>query len=432
VTVGYNIAPRINAAGRMGDSNRAVRLLTTADYQEAISLAGDLINDNKKRQEIEMQIFEMAKEQIRNKNNTGDKGIIVVYEKGWHQGVIGIVASRLVEMFHRSVIIFGGEDGFYKGSARSAGDESILEAIEFAGRHVLQFGGHKKAAGLIVSDKEMGSFLQSIQEFSRLHPSEEVVDSMIKVDFEIPFEQINLDNAMDISQMAPFGEGNPQPLFVCRNMTVQQIRFLSSGKHTKMMLGSSAYSTDSSGQLIQAIAFGFSEKNQIFSSGDRIDAVFSLEQNEWNGTKSVEIILKDIQKTNDGHELGWTQIEDFYLRHPEEFMSFIKKESVPVKDVIPQKSDFIAVYQYLKTNHSGDAVLCDLDLLADLISNNYQISITVFKLARIFDIFMEVDVIHFTRIEKYRIKFQLLDVLSKVSLANSRTYKALCIESVIS
>ena len=432
VTVGYTIAPRINAAGRMGDSNRAVRLLTTTDYQEAIGLAGDLINDNRKRQEIELQIFDMAKEQIRTQNHTGGTDIIVVYEKGWHQGVIGIVASRLVDLYHRSVIIFGGEDGFYKGSARSAGDESILEAIEFAGTHVLQFGGHKKAAGLVVSDQEMESFLQSIREFSRLHPSNEVVDPAIQVDFEIPFEQITCTNAVEVSLLAPFGEGNPQPLFVCRNMTVQQIRFLSSGKHMKMILGPSSCLTDSSVQPVEAIAFGFSEKTRVFSSGDRVDAVFSIEQNEWNGGKTVEIIVKDIQKSYDVQESRWIRLEDSYRLHPEDIMSFIKEESIPVKDVIPQKHDFIAVYQYLKTNHPGEAVLCDLDLMAELISNNYQISLTVFKLARIFDIFMEVDVIHFTIIRQYRMKFRLLDVLSKVSLANSPTYKALCIESVIS
>ncbi len=437
-TIGYGIAPRINAAGRMGDSNRAVRLLTTSDNTEADNLANDLIADNKKRQEIETQIYETARERIALEFDFSINGIIVIYQKGWHQGVIGIVASRLVELFHRSVIIFGGEEGFYKGSARSSGNESILSAIEFAGEHVLQFGGHKKAAGLVVRDDCMEPFLKAIKAYSAQNPSDETEENTIRIDFEIPFGQITLSNACDIARIAPFGEGNLQPVFVCRNMVIEQIRFLSSGKHMKLVLDQSPNETVSdgclnerTGQRIDAIAFGFSENQSMFAAGDRIDAVFSLEINEWNGNKSVQIIIKDIRKSTDEKETLFRSMEDYYQQHPDGIMAFIRKTAISSQEVIPQKSDFIAVYQYLKTNYSRQPVLCDLDILSVFISNNYKISLSVFKLARIFDIFMDVDVLRFTNLGRYRVKFQLLDVVKRASLTNSKTYQTLCTESVI-
>lgn len=428
ITVGYGIAPRINAAGRMGDSSRAVRLLTTKDHKEAVNLANDLIYDNKKRQEIEAEIYENAKEEIKAKYDFTSRDIIVVYRKGWHQGVIGIVASRLVELFNRSVIIFGGEEGFYKGSARSTQNASILEAIEYASDYVHQFGGHKKAAGLVVNDDKMESFLLAIKNYSKQIPSDEIDENTIRIDFEIPFEQITLSNAQDVSRMAPFGEGNPQPVFVCRNLTVEQLRFLSSGKHMKLSLSNSSSKSDT---RIEAIAFGFTEKNSNLAIGDIIDLAFTLEQNEWNGNKTIQLIVKDIQLSSNEKKQKLDQLEDNYRKYPDDIMAFINKSSLSAHDVIPQKSDFIAVYQYIKANYPKDPVLCDLEILSIFISNNYNISISVFKLARIFDIFMDVDVLYLKTLGRYRVKFQLLDVESKVSLTNSKTYQTLCTESVI-
>ena len=476
-TIGYGIAPRINAAGRMGDSNRAVRLLTTFDQEESLNLANDLISDNKKRQEVEAEIFEMAKEQVKAKNDYGSNEIIVVYQKGWHQGVIGIVASRLVELFNRSVIILGGEDNYYKGSARAANNESILSAIEFASEYVERFGGHKKAAGIVVDEDKMEHFIKAIKEYSMLQPDVDFEGNTIKIDCEILFDQISLINAHEISKMAPFGEGNPQPLFVSRNLIVEKIRFLSGGKHMKLSLTF----PHSGNKKVDAIAFGYLEENSNLKAGDTVDVVFLLDQNEWNGTKSVQIMIKDIRKSVLSDYLKYNELEDLYQKNTSEILAAIKKikgisnmqainssQTIAIDakatkstkeistmnldnlmnyfknsddfsekllldlyEIIPQSSEFGKVYQYIKSNYSIDCVICDLDILADNIYRNYRISISVFKLARIFDIFMEAGLMTIKIIGRYRLKFQLLDVAVKVSLSDSKTFQMLCKESVI-
>ena len=422
-TISFGIAPRINAAGRMGDSNRSVRLLTSVDNDECIALSDELISDNTKRQEIETLIFNIAKEQITAEYDFTSNEIIVVYKMGWHQGVTGIVATKLVELFNRSVIVFGGDNGFYRGSARASDGISILEAIESASEYVYQFGGHKKAAGLVVHEDKIEDFIKAVKEFSKGLTACDWEEKKIEIYFEIPFEQITLKNAQDIASLAPFGEGNPQPVFLSRNLVVDQIRFLSSGKHMKLSLAktsasemistctskSEMNSKCTSNERVDAIAFGFAEKNSSISAGDVVDIIYSIDINEWNGKASVQIVIKDIRKSQEYRE----------SHEPDKYDSAL------------QKSDFAAVYKFLKSNYSFEDVLCDLDVLAGIISNRSGTKINIFKLERIFDIFKEVGLMSVLDCGRHRNKFRLTDIKTNVSLSDSKTYSQIFTECAI-
>ncbi len=429
-TIGYSISPRINAAGRMGDSMRAVRLLTETDTLVCKSLVDELISDNKKRQEVELKIFDEAKSIIESRVDLLSAEIIVLYKSGWNQGVIGIVASRLVELYHRAVIILSGEEEYYKGSARGTSTVSILDAIEYANNYVYKFGGHKKAAGLVVKHENIREFENAIKEYTEIFLEDNLQERTIEIDFEIPFTAIDLSSAKEISMLSPFGEDNQKPVFAIRNILVQQLKYLSSGKHTKFQLSGNNSSSETFNGTIDAIAFGFAEKDSIVSQGDRVDVAFTIEENDWNGSCSVQLIVKDVRISEDS-SIKQNQIENIYRQSQSNLSNITAMTSPSYKELIPQKPDFIAVYQYLKANFDCVQTLCDLDVLAVLIGNNYKISLSAFKLARIFDIFKEVGLLEFIEISIYRIKFRLTPVTEKVNLANSEIYKSLSKESVI-
>lgn len=428
LTVSYTLVPHINASGRMGDGTRAFDLLTGTDPEKSLITASELILENIRRRETETAIFEKAKSDLLNTYDPLSYGVLVAFNKDWHQGVLGIVASRLCEYFRRSVIILGWDGQFYKGSARSSGSDSVLDAIEHASEFTVAFGGHKKAAGLSIEESKLDDFIEKVKEYASVKDVSGLYENSIPIDFKIEFSDITKENAIDIQMLAPFGEANKNPLFVCEGLYVCQVRDLSGGKHMKLILSEDDLSLLDYRQLseyntVEGIAFGISGKDYNICPGDLVDVVFHMQINDWQGRKGLQIIIKDIRKTATSIDEKMSELESLYVQDPEKALEFLSR-NVHIKDyAVPKSKDFNFVYRFLKSNYWGETVVCDLDMISFLMTDEKNKRISLFKLSRIFDIFEETQLLKIHSISYNRKIFELLDTKTKVNLTDSRTYR---------
>ena len=217
--IGYRLGPRLNAAGRLTTAEKSLRLLLTQDESEATVLATELDQQNRDRQEVEKQIFEAAVEKIDEQCNAGTDAAIVVGGKGWHPGVLGIVASRLVRKYHRPAVVVGfDEKGIGKGSGRSIEGFNLVEALNSCSDNLEKYGGHEMAAGLALCEKNFDRFAEAFRSIARELLSEEALQHRLQLDHELAFTDIDIEFLRWHELLQPFGNGNPQPLFFAREI----------------------------------------------------------------------------------------------------------------------------------------------------------------------------------------------------------------------
>jgi single-stranded-DNA-specific exonuclease len=217
--IGYRLGPRLNAAGRLSTAEKSLRLLLTHDESEATLLATELDQQNRDRQEVEKQIFDAAVEKIDNQFNAAPDAAIVVGAQGWHPGVLGIVASRLVRKYHRPAIVIGfDEKGIGKGSGRSIEGLNLVEALNCCADDLEKYGGHEMAAGLAVCQENFDRFAEAFRSTARELLSEEALQPRLQLDHELSFTDIDVEFLRWHELLQPFGNGNPQPLFFAREI----------------------------------------------------------------------------------------------------------------------------------------------------------------------------------------------------------------------
>ena len=282
--VGFRLAPRINAAGRLEDAAIGLELLITPDRSRAAVIAASLDESNAQRQAIERTTLEEARAMIAGGACAGRKSI-VLGSREWHPGVVGIVASRMVELFHRPAILFALEEGTGKGSGRSISRFHLLDAIKRCGQHLLRFGGHSHAAGLSIAETELEQFAVSFDEVAAGMLDAEALIPTVAYDAELTAPQIIEALPLELERMKPFGMGNPEPVFLLRGARIDESRVLKGG-HLKLKVSSGGRSFD-------AIGFGMAEKG--VDSG-RIEILFSPGINEWNGKRTLQLLVKDLRK----------------------------------------------------------------------------------------------------------------------------------------
>lgn len=286
--IGFSLAPRLNASGRVTHATEGVKLLVTEDRQEAKEIAASLHETNHERQTIERGILEEARENVLDQGDLAKK-VLVVAGEGWHQGVIGIVASRLVEEFYKPTLIISVADGIGKGSCRSIEAFDMYKALDSVKDLLIQFGGHKQAAGFsIESDK-----IPELRRRLTLYCEENLEDSdylpVIDIDAKLEEEDISLQTINAISVLEPYGMANSTPVFSLNNIKVKTFFLMGSEKqHLKYIL-------DINGKEVDAISwFGKDYLYNIFPS-DRIRIAFTLQVNEWQGVSSPQLLIQDIQ-----------------------------------------------------------------------------------------------------------------------------------------
>lgn len=285
--ISFGVAPRINACGRMGHEQEALKLFLTDNIVEATAITKKLNEYNKQRQDIEKRIFDEVLLKIENEEK--DKPCIVLADENWHHGVIGIVSSKVTEMYYKPSILICFEDGEGKGSGRSIPGFDLHDALSKCDKHIDRFGGHSMAIGISVSKENYNSFKNEFEEFVSNTNINELIP-VIRVDEEVTAKDIGVNIVKELSMLEPFGEANKMPIFMYKNLKINSIRALSDGKHLKLSLRDE-------GTFIDAIGFNMGYLVDEFLLGDKVDVLGNLEINSFNGRESVQINLKDIRKS---------------------------------------------------------------------------------------------------------------------------------------
>ena len=285
--ISFGVAPRINACGRMGNEKLALDLFLSKDYEEAKKLAIKLNEYNLERQNIEKKILDEAIEKI--EQNEKDKSCIIVGSKGWHHGIIGIVASKVTETYFKPSILicFEGEEG--KGSGRSIPGFDLHEALTKCGSHLEKFGGHAMAVGVTVKENEFESFKKELEEYAKESEIDKIVP-IINIDSEVSLKSLNIESVKSLKVLEPFGEANKMPLFLFKNLKINSIRALSEGKHLKLTLKDENF-------MVNAIGFNMGDLSEKYLLDDKVDIVGNLDINSYNGMESIQIVIKDIRKS---------------------------------------------------------------------------------------------------------------------------------------
>lgn len=289
-TIGYIIAPRINASGRLGCATRSVELFLTDDEENARNLANSLCEENSLRQQTEQKMFKEALEYIDCHPEIKDDKIIVIPHENWHHGIVGIVSSKITEKFYKPSILFAIDGDEAKGSGRSVSGFNLFGALENCSDLLEKFGGHELAAGLTIKSKNIEDFRKKINNYSKDSINEAMLVPTILLDAAIKVPYITIDTVHDINKLQPFGVDNPAPAFAVRSIKIHKISVMSEGKHLRMTLLKD-------GKYLDAVGFGMGEYYHHLEEGDIIDVAFALDINDYKGFQNVQLILKDIKKS---------------------------------------------------------------------------------------------------------------------------------------
>ena len=291
--VSFYIAPRINSAGRIKHGNNAVELLLEENFDNAITFSKEIDNFNLERRGLDQLITNQALKQIEN-NEEQKNFTTVVFKKDWHKGVIGIVASRLIEKYYRPTLVFTKSNDVLAASARSVKGYDVYNAIESCREHLIQFGGHKYAAGLTLKPENYSAFKSSFEKHVKKTIEKKMLTPTITIDEKIQLLDITPKFFRILKQFAPFGPSNKQPVFLSENLkdtgyckTVGE-----DDKHLKLSL------KQGNSDVFKAIAFGLGDKLSLIKNKAQFSGVFNITENNWNGAKSIQLKLLDI-KSND-------------------------------------------------------------------------------------------------------------------------------------
>lgn len=293
--VAFGLAPRINASGRLYRADAALELLLTEDRARAAQIAHELDRANSERRQAELAIRLQAEAQIAQLEDSEDRYAYVLAGEGWHRGVIGIVASRLVERYRRPVVLVSLEGESARGSGRGIEGYDLLAGLTACAEHLVRYGGHSAAAGVELRRESMEAFAAALDAHAEQTLSAEDLLERERVDALVSGEQLGMELAEELSRLAPFGKGNPAVSLMLAGASLRDVRPMGEGKHARFTL-------ESGGAHARAVAFGNDGKLGV-AEGEPVDATFSLEVNEWKGVSEPRLVLRHVQPVSKGATL---------------------------------------------------------------------------------------------------------------------------------
>lgn len=336
--VAFTLVPRINAGGRLGSSEKSVNLLLTEDEDEAVTIADKLGMDNRERQSIEKEILASIDEEVRRTPNIVNDKILVFAGKGWHQGVVGIVASRIKEIYDKPTIIIGiDDDGVARGSGRSVEGFSLCDAVFACSEHLTHYGGHPMAVGISLEKEKINDFRKAINAYCK---DIKMPYNILHIDCKLNPNQLDLSILDSLSYIEPCGASNPSPIFGLYNMTVIATKEMGNGKHMRITL------SRGQGQVpVYAVYFNHNFQSCSYRNGDIVDVAVSLDRNIYNGQENLSVIIKDIKYSQSNNEelIDSERIFDKFAKR----YRLTKNE---VMSILPTRNDFAYVYRFLKQN----------------------------------------------------------------------------------
>ncbi len=434
--ISFNVVPRINAAGRLYDSSDALKLFLENNPSEAKKAAQDLTRENDERKEIEAKVFEEARMQLENPDRpekwslTNTCGPVVVYGKNWHQGVLGIVAGKLAQYYGRSALVFtddATEPGCAKGSGRAFGEFDLFKCLEGISDKLVNFGGHKKAAGMLVRKEGMGAFMEALEdEAKRISEAggadaSEDADNSIEVECELVPSAVNFDSYREICRLRPFGIGNTKPNFVTKDLVIREIGTMSDGAHLRVEL------TDSTGKnSLSAVGFGMGSYYNLLRSGDKVDICYTMNEYTYRGETTLSLHLNDIiPEPSEGFMWKKADIaEKLYSSglEPSQISKMAHGEDI-IPQMVPGPEHFAECYKIIDKYAGNSLSTVDCVLLARLINNNSETFITPFQTKRCLEVFADCGLLRLREITPTRLCFNITSGGKRVKLSDSEVYR---------
>lgn len=392
--IGFVLAPRINAAGRVTHANDALRLLLAEDKRQAAEAAYALCSINNARKTMEGAIFSEAVECIE-KLYTGEENIIVLDSDTWQHGVIGIVASRILEKYGLPVVMISFEDGKMtdepspmdvgKGSCRSVEGFDIHEALGYCSDLFVRYGGHELAAGLTIYRKDLDEFKARISKYAaeRLNTDEPTVS--VNIDCRADFSELTLECVNTLAAFEPFGTGNEQPYFCTENVLVKRVSALSGGKYVKVLF-------EKDGVQLSGISFSMSYDTLPVYVGEYADVAYALEVNEFRGVSSVQLTMEDVRLSSD-------------------YLAMIKEKSLILEKMIdgddslsldgeicPERKDFVALYGYMRKASAEGMATFSLRRISSALKTEQGMNISVTATELMLNVFHELGLLRISRV----------------------------------
>ena len=380
-TIGFMIGPRLNAAGRLSSADISVKLLNETDKENAKIIADELNTENECRKSEEQKILKEALEIIE-KDKLYENEVIVVAKDNWHHGVIGIVSSKITDMFYKPSIVISTDENSSpsKASGRSIEGFNLFDALSHCKDILIKFGGHSLAAGLSIEKEKIGSFNRMINEYAKEKITEEIATPKILIDAECSLENISLETANELKTLEPFGMGNTTPCFCINSVTISQIKF--SSNHAFI-----TSSKDSS--FITMPAFNMKDEVSSFLPGDIIDVCGNIGINTYKGVDYPQFIIRDIRPSHFG---------------------FINRKAV------------LNVYMIIKNLLGGKKLKTSSEDLAKLISEKFNAKISINKLCESMKILSDLELIEFKQTENGLLIYEKQNFLKKTNIEKSKTY----------
>ena len=409
--IGFTIAPRINATGRISSADRAVKLFLSTSKEEAEYLSEEFCQINKERQDTETAIFLEAVRQIE-ENKMNERDIVLVLSSDtWHHGVIGIVCSRITEKYNLPSVLISfdtckdldkNHDNVGKGSARSVKGLNMAELFAANANLLEKYGGHELAAGLSIKRGNIDVFRKNINEQARKILGGQKPEVTLDIEAKIELADINISNIDDMTLLEPFGAENPQPLFSVENVKIADMVLLSGGKHTKMMFSSE-------GDNIPALFFGANLENEGISVGDIVSVVATMNINEFRGERMPQIICRDIKLVQ--HYADEVKTSRKY------FEAIMLGETLIRREDIPIRTEFAVVYKFLRGILPYGSGPVSVKRIAA------ECDISYIKIFCIIHALYEGDIIKYDRISDFDFRITILPTEGKSDLTKTEIMK---------
>lgn len=400
-TVAFQIAPRLNAAGRIGDPGMSVELMLCEDYETARSLSEALCEENRQRQQMELDILKQAEQMI--SQSVGDDKIIVAASENWHHGVIGIVASKIVETYHKPCILICFDGDKAKGSARSIKGVSMFDLLCSVSDCLEKFGGHEMAAGLTLCRDKYDDFVAAVTAAANAVITDEMMIPVIDAECTLSPEQVTLQTARRLQRLEPFGAGNPTPYFCIRNLKITDIFSVGMGKHLKLTF-------DLNGTELTAMYFGMQLSALDFAIGDIVHIICSMSENVFNNRSSLSLSIKSIRA------------DETVLAENERLSALYRtylQDGVVTDEMRMSRREMVGVYKYILRQINAQQTHFQPYALARVL----QKSIPDFNFCRLMlalRVFSELGILEVCY--EHGIEILLRDTKSKVNLSKSGTW----------
>ena len=409
-SISFGLAPRINAAGRIGDVNRAVALLISEDTTETAAIADYLCYVNRERQLIENEIFTQAVEQIESTTDFDNDKVIILTSDSWHLGVIGIVASKITDRYGLPSILisFDGDTG--KGSGRSVKGFNINEAISYCKEYLTKYGGHELAAGLTITRENVPAFRKMINDYARANFDFDHVYTYLDADFELTTDLISEESVAEIAKLEPYGLHNNEPLFYMRDMDIREITSIGEGKHCKLTI-------EKDGKTYTGVYFGMAADNFPYPCGMKADFLFTLGINEFRGIRTVQLYIRDVRPESELNDACAAQTKLF-----EDVSAGVV--ACPKED-LPELPHFRTIFTFLRSSLRSGTLPDRFSVFftAARISSEYHTNVSACMLHIALAVFAEMGLIKTERFDGDRLSVTLANTSVKIDLNDSAFYR---------